>query len=358
MAELRAIREITFSGSHYDRGAQRGRRLRETLIVPELPSPDPAFVRGCFESAAGAFPPAIDEFEGIVRGGGFDRDRMTAYYFARIEGLLGCTMVAVTPDRRDAGRGPLVGRNYDWATADLRWCELQRFAAGGGPRRIGYTHHWAGCADVLNEGGLFVAIASLPPVEVRLPGMQWNIVVDMISETCDTVRDAARACARVQHLRPMSYLLADARGDVAVVEATPNEVRVRRPEHGLVVAANAPQGGETVASARPSAAAAGRVEAVLPQPPNYRSDALARAQARIERARALLSAAVPRISPQEVRRVLADHEASICAGDHSRDDGDPWGTIWSSLCEPAQGQLSIAPGLPCRHEYRTFRIGP
>ena len=148
MIEQRAIREVTFRGNEFERGFQRGERLRDTLVATEVQGVAREFVQACFEAAAAAFPPVLDEFEGIVRGGGFDRAAMMPYYFARVESRLGgCTMFAVDAGNRAGRDGPIAGRNYDWAVSDLRWCELRRVLPADGPRRIGYTHHWAGCAD-------------------------------------------------------------------------------------------------------------------------------------------------------------------------------------------------------------------
>ena len=359
MPHQREIRQVTFSGDGFERGLQRGRRLRESLAVPAVEGATPQFVQACFEAAAEAFPPVVREFEGIVRGGGFDREAMMRYYFARVESQLGgCTMFALDAERRATGDGPIVGRNYDWAVSDLRWCELQRFLPEPGPRRIGYTHHWAGCADLLTENGLYIAIASLPPADVRAPGLQWNIVVDMMAERCSTVAEALDACAAVRHLRPMSYLLADAAGGIGLVEATPDGVRSGPGAAGIVVAANAPQGGRLVRDwtlEKPPYLLRAPIRLA---PPNYRDDAVERARRRIERAHALLEDAASRLSTDDVKSVLSDHEAPICAGDHAHPDGTPWGTIWSGICTPTEGRFRIAPGLPCRYEYQCFTFPP
>ena len=283
----------------------------------------------------------------MVQGGGFDRQAMMAYYFARVESLLGgCTMFAI-------GDRPITGRNYDWAVKDLHWCELRRY----GIRRIGYTHHWAGCCDVLTEKGLYVAIASLPPADVRAPGLQWNTVVDMIAQRCSSVPEAAEACAAVRHLRSVSYLVADGRGAKGVIEATPEGVRLRTG-HDIVVAANAPLGGRLIRDWSRE-----RPPYVLPKPiclapENYRNDAVARATRRIGRVRELLAASGPQVSEGDVKRVLSDHGAPICTGDHARPDGAPWATIWSLVCLPAERRFCIAPGLPCRHAYQPFALQP
>ena len=361
MHKQRHISEVSFSGSAYERGIQRGRRLRDTLDVPHLET-DERFVQGCYAAAREAYPPAIEEFEGLVTGGDFERDLLLPYYFARVESHLGgtvpgCTMFAVRPGHRvHSHTGPIAGRNYDWATSDLRWCELHRIRAEGEPRRMAYTHHWAGNADVLTDDGLYVAIASLPPQEIHAPGVQWNIVMEMLTGRCSCVAQAAEACADMRHLRPMSYLLADESGEVAVVEAMPHEVRLRRPKEGFVVAANIDQGGKIIRQWPGERVPGSLTEPVRPRPANYRGDALQRAQKRVDRTTNLLREGGRAISINDVQDILKDHEAPVCIGDHSDPDGAPWATIWSGICEPRYRTFRVAPGLPCRHPYQEFEM--
>jgi hypothetical protein len=349
-----AIPEVTFRGDHFGRGLQRGRMLKGTLQVPELPGLPGDFVAACREAALELRPAAEAEFEGLVRGGGFGRARTEAYYFARLESRLGgCTMLGIGSARRAGGRGPLAARNYDWAVSDLRWCRLERCEPADGPRRIGYTHHWAGCTDALSERGLYVAIASLPAEPVRAAGVQWSILLDALCEGCASVAEAAALCARVRHLRPMSYLLADAAGAVAVVEATPGAVRVRRPEQGVALAANAPLGGELLAE---HVGADYEPPLGPPADEGSRQRAVERSARRIARARQMLPDGDGAIDEEAVRGVLRDHEAPICTGDHATPGGGRWGTIWSGICKPAEGDFAIAPGRPCSADYHSFRL--
>ena len=351
-----SIREVLYQGDHYVRGLVRGRALARTLRVPAVHGVSMGFVRDCRDMAEAFYPPVGAEFEGIVEGGGFGAERMMAHYYARLESRLGCTMVGVSSERhRDAGS--LVGRNYDWATEDLQWCELHRYRPPDALARVGYTHHWAGCTDVLNEAGLYCAIASLPPEPVRGPGVQWNVVLEKVTETCRGVDEAVEVCASTDHLRPMSYLLADAAGAVAVVEATPSEVRVREPGRGLVLAANATQGGRILSQTT----ATGRNVPVPGEQPRSYDGGEDRAMRRVRRALAMLAGA-ERIAAEDLERVLSDHEAPICTGRHERGPSDevptrvPWSTIWSGICRPADGVFLIAPGQPCRESYVEFRL--
>jgi len=348
----RSIREIEFTGDHYERGVQRGRRLRETLPVPEPTGLPTGFVAACRRAVERFYSPAVEEFEGILDGGGFDPEAMGAYYFTRLESRLGgCTMFGIQEGCRDEGSGPVVGRNYDWAVEDLRWCELHRYWLPGGMDRIAYTHHWAGNPDVMNEAGLYVAIASLPPEPITAPGVQWSILVEMLSETCETVEEAVRACGEVRHMRPMNYLLADAHGGVAVVTAGCEQVHVTRPEDGIIAAVNAGLPGRLITQYAP-----GSYDISTPALSGDRQESADRSRRRVARARELLSRARRGISLSHVQDVLTDHEAPICIGDHAHPDGGVWATIWSGICMPAEGDFRIAPGLPCRYSYRRFTL--
>lgn len=343
----RKIREIVFPGDHYQRGRRLGELLRETFVPPDVGDLSRGFVRACRRAAESFYPPVGDEFRGLVDGGDFDHDLMEAYFFARLESQVGgCTMFGVAPDRRTEGEGPIVGRNYDWAVADLRWCRLHRYRPRDGMHRVGYTHHWAGCPDVLNERGLYVALASLPIRPEMEPGVQWSILVDMVSETCVSVAEAVDACAAVRHLRPMSYLLADAEGELAVVEATSSGIEVREPEEGVLAAANVAQGGRRVVDHEKAREAVPTPNAAM---------AVREARRRVCRVRRLLGN-LNRVSPVDVQEILTDHEAPVCTGDHDRPDGGRWATIWSGISTPAAGEFRIAPGQPCRYGYRTFRV--
>ena len=81
---MRAIRQIAVRGSHRERGIALGRRLRGTFAPPPEPGVPGDFVDACMAEARRVHPPCIEEFEGLVHGGDFDRAPMAAYYFARL----------------------------------------------------------------------------------------------------------------------------------------------------------------------------------------------------------------------------------------------------------------------------------
>ena len=325
------LRQKIFEGSYYDIGLQRAKDLA-TLPIP-IPSPeDVNFANECRRIVQAIYPPIIDEFEGILEAGSFQSEAFTAYFFARKEGILrGCTSFAALPPIT-ADKTLIVGRNYDWIYSDLKWCELRYIRPDGANRTLSYTHHWAGSPDVLNEKGLCLTMASLPPREPQEPGLQWNIVVEIIMDTLGNVRDAIDFMQAVPHLRTMSYLLADSNGDAAVVEAIPGCVNVREPTNGYIIATNHRTGEDNKGGHR-SRLRYGRVDQML------------------RRIRGTLDV-------HSAKEILRDHTCYICSGTHgdvvdaSDKRGHGWGTIWSLICKPQSRQLWVAPGHPCEAEYQ------
>ncbi len=331
------LRTQVHSGTAYEIGAARGRGLKG-LPVPRATAEEVAFARACAEVAKGVFPPALDTFRGMADASGLEGEDFLAYYFARREGVLrGCTMFAVVPPVTEDG-GVIVGRNYDWVYSDLKWCEVRGIRQTGAFPTLGYTHHWAGLPDALNGEGLFVAIASLPRRPPGRPGLQWNLIVDAMMATCRTVREAEAVLTSVSHLRAMSYLVADASGDAAVVEAGPGGVTVRRGADGFVVATNHEVGGAD---------------------PSERGERSHRRYVRVEEA---LRAHGGRVDEGVVKAVLSDHENQVCSGTHAHQAeafhrGEGWGTIWSSICRPDLRTLLVAPGHPCEMAYERVDFG-
>ena len=300
------------------------------MRLPGVSDDDRAFGDACLRVTARVHPSIIDEFEGMREASGLPADAFTSYYFGRTAPLAGgCTNIAVT-GRATRRAQVLVGRNYDWGYADRRWCEARLVAPAGEPRRIGYTHHWGGLCDVMSETGLTVCVASLPPRGATEPGVQWHVVVDMVATRCRTVAEAAELMGRVPHVRSIAYLVAD-EAAACLVEAVPGSVHVHESENGILVGTNH------------------RLEA----PP--RPGALGHASvARRDRAVAILSHRHGRIDENDLRRVLSDHEAGICAGAHGP-SADGGGTIWSMVAEPARRTFKIAPGHPCTRQFEAVR---
>jgi predicted choloylglycine hydrolase len=327
------MRKRTFKGTYYEIGQQRAKYLQTLKLPPSTPQ-EVTFSWQCYKAVEAIYPAILDEFKGLLEGSNFDEDDFLTYFFARQEGLTGgCTAFVGLPSITEDGC-TIVGRNYDWVYSDHRWCELRFTHPEGTYPTYSYTHHWAGSPDVLNGQGLFVAMSSLPKQVAQRPGLQWNLVIDIMMATCQNVQQAIRFMQEVVHLRAMNYLIADAQGDAVVIQALPEAVTVRKPKQGYVIATNhrVDEAGHAVGTASE------------------------RSQARYHYVKRMIEAHRPKISQADIEHLLQDHEGGICNGVHSDYDtpgerGDQWGTIWSLIAKPHQRALWVAPGHPCKTLY-------
>ena len=334
------IEPVSFAGEPHAVGKARAEALI-SLPMPHVSTEDVAIARACRDLVGELNPALIDLHDGLLEGGGWAPETFLVYFFARRQGLLrGCTNLAVLPGYTVDGK-TRVGRNYDWAYSDLPYCEARAVSLTGARPFVSYTHHWVGHPDCLNASGLFVAISSLPAEEAPKPGVQWNLFVDSIAMTCDTVGQAVALLTAYPHLRAITYLLADATS-AAAVEATPSGVRVRQPENGVVVATNHKFGA------------------------NDESDRTRHSVARFNRATERLTKQQELAGDQDIVGVLRDPVCTIRDGKRLLHELDhvplaalkDWGTIWSTIARPADRYMEIAQGHPDDAPYTVVNWQP
>jgi len=318
---------IHLRGTRREIGEQLGRRIRGLSPPPPAPGDD-AFGVACRHHVERLHPAMIDEYEGMLSSSGQPADAFANYCFGRTAPLAGgCTNLACVAGATATGR-TIVGRNYDWAYADRRWRQERLIEPRGEASKLGYTHHWGGMCDVMNDRGVVVCIASLPPDGPMRPGLQWHIVVDLVATQCVNARDAADLIVGVPHVRSLSYLVADDT-DAYLVEASSSAVTVHESVDGIIVGTNHR----------------------LDEP--ARSDARGRlSRLRRERTLDVLQARSGAIDREVVVAALTDHEAGVCSGRHGEhaghvENGGGFGTIWSLIAEPSQRRIGVAAGHPC-----------
>ncbi|MDP6124349.1 MAG: C45 family autoproteolytic acyltransferase/hydrolase [Candidatus Latescibacteria bacterium] len=318
-------------GTRMDIGKQRGDLIQNLPLSP-VDDDGLKYAIRCRELAEHHHPAMVDEWEGMAQASGLNRDRFLAHYFATKRGLVGCTNIAATPPATADGT-VWVGRNYDWAYADMRWCQARAICPEGEPRRLGLSHHWAGSPDVITDRGVVVLIAALPAVNTVEPGVQWHILVDMVATRANSVVEAVDTLMAVPHLRAMHYLIAD-KSSAAVVEGVPGGLAVRYPTDGIMVATNHLR--DTTSD-------------------NARSEA---STMRYRGATDMLEKRSGSIGEDEIRAVLCDHDHHICAGAHDGREGRAElmgrsGTIWSAIFRPHLKQMQASFGHPCQNQFQT-----
>jgi hypothetical protein len=325
------------AGPYYDLGRAQGART-ERFVVPDWwPEPPPlSFARDCEVQIAEVHPPLLEELHGyadaqalpyvdVLRGVCRRSMRLRAAATA-----LAARPAAEVPAYPEGGCSSLavvgsdghvrVGRNYDFHTAQ-RVRQRLRLRPRGGRPSVGMRGSVPGGRyDGVNDAGLFIClhVALSDEPEVIRPGLPFHLLPRLVLETCATTRQAVDLLARVRHLHPFNYLIADPAGDLAVIEAHPERVRVAQEGGAFAAATNHYRHPEMVAFQR------GRK--------------LTHSQQRLS---FLQAHGRGRPGADGVRAALADHAARVCghAGGHT--------TLWSLTADLNARSLAYARGAPC-----------
>ena len=145
---------------------------------------------------------------------------------------------------------------------------------------------------------------------------------------CIALARNARVCSSA------NYVLTDRRGSLRDIEMTPDGMAVLEADRDIVVHTNHFRSPTLVSQ-----------EALLPKLPD--------SARRVSRMEMLLSARRGRITIDDLKTALADHENSptaICRHEANVE------TIAAIIAEPDQGRLHVAAGRACTAEFVTYSL--
>jgi hypothetical protein len=220
------MREYELAGDHHGMGRRNAVLAGRAGDAPEPPTPRQLRFASECEAVVGKHAPwLLEEIRGVAEAG------VIAPVAARVVPLTlysdpGCSVVAVSGRHTPDGR-PLFGRNYDFLTSFGRLSTLYKTRPEGRLAHIGCSDHWVGRHDGLNEAGLAIGHSG-PPTRTRRPGFIFTLAVRAVLDTCRTVAEAATFLERIPHLQNSAFLVADASGDIAAVDVSPEEARTTR----------------------------------------------------------------------------------------------------------------------------------
>lgn len=157
----------------------------------------------------------------------------------------GCTIFAVRENDQ-----VFVGRNYDWlatsrdffAQYQLAFTSAYRYFAfsdeGVWGRHTGKNTRKMYIEDAVNEYGLYIGL-TYAHIDKWNYGLSPTHFIRYIVEHCRTTRQALNAFAKIPCAIPKNFLIADATGDLAVVEHAATRYAVRRPgPQGILIQTN------------------------------------------------------------------------------------------------------------------------
>ncbi len=318
--------EYELAGDHYAMGRQNA-----VLVEAVEGSPGPLtqeqlrFAGECEDAVREHAPWLLEEIRGVAEAGIYDPG------FARALPLTlfadpGCSVVAVSGEHTLGGR-PLFGRNYDFLASFDRYSSLYRTHPEGRLAHIGCSDHWVGRHDGLNEAGLAIGHSG-PPTRHQHPGFVFTLAIRAVLDTCRTVSEAAAFLGRIPHLQNTAFLVADASGDIAAVDASPDKVVTTKFTDGFGFLANQ-YVSEGMAAYAPADLPGNRHRA---------------------RNFATWFRKHSAVGMEDVQQVLGDPVHGVCnCGDGETED--PVVTLWSWTAALGEPSIHLAKGTPDRTPY-------
>jgi isopenicillin-N N-acyltransferase-like protein len=358
------IPHIALSGTHYEMGRQHGLqvvRLRPLIVEAikarfaqiESDSPDEGFeflVRETAEVLREVDPPILEMIRGQAEALELDFDILLRYDLVSYlrDDLLtrqtansaseGCTTWAAVGSATADGE-PLLVKNRDYRPEHLPLQVLVTATPAVGYRYIYGSS--AGSPGVfqsgMNEKGLAIADTHVYSTDIG-PGLPDYSLMMHILEEHDAVRSALGYLSSVPRMGRNNLVLADAGGDLAVVELGYHDLAVVEAQNGIAVNTNhfvSPSLKESF------------VDCTLPPVKGnsfHRYDLVRR---ELEAARGSIDVAF-------AQRLMATHAgplASICR--HLELDGQSV-TIATTIYQPARRTLRVCHGHPCQSSYHTI----
>jgi len=316
-------------GTYYEMGYKYGTMLyKHGFRVPEQSNEKLDFGIRCEKEAERIFPETLEEIHGfaeachtlyeqlatfILSVGAFKPKPTTCSVFAAFD-----------------GSDIVFGRNYDFYYSFKDKIESYLTCPKGGYWSLGQSDIFVGREDGINEKGLAIGMTAVEPRVIK-PGMSFAIATRYVLDKCATVEEALEVLLGMHFLTANNYLLADKNGSVAVVEASPDKVRVRRPgENGSFLACtNHFVHSEMLAMENKQA-----------RPPDsvLRYNAIYNA----------LKQQKEKNDTKSAEKILSSHNGYVC----SHIDNIQLGTLWSVVATPKNLQIFRAEGHPCRTKYK------
>ncbi|WP_334077769.1 C45 family peptidase [Paenibacillus sanfengchensis] len=250
----------------------------------------------------------------------------------------GCSLAAVLPSKA-SDRKTYVLRNYDLSPeiSDMRLCSTN---ITGKYSHSGFSVSCFGRSDGLNEKGLSVAFASCGiPVGMH-PGMkkpvsaglQFMVIVRALLENCKNVEEGIFCLKDMPIGANMNLLLADIKGEAAVVETYDGKMAIARAsrEAGYISATN---------------------HAVLPG--IEERGVLRQSKVRYDLIHSTLGRSLS-VSKQELRDLtLREYPEGITVHNYKQN----FGTVHSVLFDLHAGQLEFSFGSPLENETYSLKVG-
>jgi len=315
-------------GTYYEMGYRYGAILyKHGFRVPEQPSERLSFGKACEKEVKRVFPQILEEVHGFADAchGSYEHLAALILSVGAFKPGSSCSVFAAF-----SGSDVVFGRNYDMYYRFKEHSESYLTMPSDGYWSVGNTDIFVGREDGVNEKGLAIGMNFVSPRNVR-PGINFPLLLRCVLDECANVEEGVKVLTSAHHVAADNYLLADREGKMAVVEACPDKVRVRKPEgkDNFIVSTN---------------------HFVHPEMSDMENakDRPLDSTVRYTTIYSALKQNKGKIQTHDAQKILSDHKGYVC----SHAEEIKLGTLWSIVATLKEPRIYSAEGHPCRTGYR------
>jgi len=377
-----AIRFLDCMGSHYMVGIQQGRLGKQAIhaaweifsdsqqlemIRKAKFAPKSLYLIHCQQKAEnflkkivkGTLPEQHERLKGISSGA--DIPEKTVYLLQAIEmelmpkpsmyALGSGTVIGIQPGATTTGE-PILIKNFDYALPFQDMLLIRRNKPMAGCQTLDASLVFSSGAHAgINEHGLcFIHNFAYPSDSLSIKSIPLSIVLQEALETCYTVEEATRLINRHARDAGASILLADASGDMRVIETSRGSSAQRFSDKSYIVATNHYISPEM--SKNQFAMDARWGDKALPR---LRGEGVYTSSlSRYTRAEQLLSKG--EINPDSVAEILADHNDGTSGDNTICRHGAVFSTQASIIIYPSRKTMKVLSGKPCEGQFEEFSM--
>src|SRR5262245_52857952 len=237
---------VEIAGKSHERGRRYGEKFQTEIrsflekeihakfTTPTVSRDDLLRYAGQCDKAVKEYSPLIhDELEGIAEGSGLKLEEVVLITLHEEAGKKGalpkvehCTALAAGPPDTDDGN-TYVGQNWDWMLSVYGMSQMLLWKRPEGPSLLAYAYPglWVGAG--LSSAGIALCwtwggTRGIKGPRVGIPS--YVLIAQMLYQ--DTLKAALAEAKRARHAGWFTFVLADAKGQLANVEGTPEKLAV------------------------------------------------------------------------------------------------------------------------------------
>jgi predicted choloylglycine hydrolase len=315
-------------GSYYDMGYNYGSILyKHNFRVPKQSTEKLEFSRKSESEVKRVFPEILEEIKGFSDACHSPYEEFGAFIFCigAFKYEPECSVFA-SHDESDV----VFGRNYDFFYSLKDVTESCLALPKDGYYSLGHSDVFIGKEDGINEKGLAIGMTGVDS-KGNKPGISFILAIRCVLDKCANVTEALKVLSHAHFTSTYNFLLADKEADLAVIEAAPEKVTIRRPEEGekFIVCTN---------------------HFVHPDMTRF-EDIKARCWDSVPRYNAIYDSLMKRngrINIENAQEILSNHTGYVC----SHQEKIKLGTLWSIVARLKKLEILRAEGHPCKTKYK------